>query len=181
MWRERMPMCVPMPWVAGDALEDAALGVAHAAAHAAPPAAACGRFWRIAVVRGEGLDLVERKLRQLYHTTDGQPCQALLTTEYRQWKRLVLLRLLDGGGDGGGAGGGLAGAPGARCRFPSLLLGGDAAARRGLLTALEAFLPGYHLLYVLGSVDINPHEPVTRALGATKREFCELEPEARRR
>ena len=174
-------MCVPMPWCAGDALEDAPVEAAHAA-HAAHAAASApsARFWRIAVVRGEDLDFVERKLRQLYHTTDGQPCQALLTTEYRQWKRLVLQKFLDHGGDG--AAGGAAG--GARCRFPSLVHdgGGDAvAAQRGLVAAIEAFLPGYHLLYVQGSVDINPHEPVTRALGGAKRAFCELELEERSR
>jgi hypothetical protein len=166
-----MPLCVPMPWCGGEALEDA-----PRAAHAARAAAGSARFWRIAVVRGDDLDFVESKLRQLYHTTAGQPCQALLTTEYRQWKRLVLQTFLNFGGDAGWARAGADSGP--RCRFPSHMHdgAGDAvAAPRPLVAAIEAFLPGYHLLYVQGSVDINPHEPVTRAHGGAKRAFCELE------
>jgi hypothetical protein len=170
-----MPLCVPMPWCGGEALEDAPRA-AHAARAAAGSAPA--RFWRIAVVRGDDLDFVESKLRQLYHTTAGQPCQALLTTEYRQWKRLVLQKFLDVGGDAGGA----RADSGPRCRFPSHMHDGDAvAAPRPLVAAIEAFLPGYHLLYVQGSVDINPHEPLTRAHGGAKRAFCELELQERSR
>jgi hypothetical protein len=35
--------------------------------------------------------------------------------------------------------------------------------------AIEAFLPNYHLLYVQGIVDINPHEPVVQVDTRTKR------------
>jgi hypothetical protein len=90
---------------------------------------------------------------------------SVLTTEYQQWKNTVLRHFLNHSGDAAGAR--LLDASLAdnvpRCRFPSQFPEDhhDAAAcRRPLVPAIEAFLPNYHLLYVQGSVDINPHEPV---------------------
>ncbi len=165
-----MPLCVPMPWCNASRAQEENAVVAYTPAL---------KFWRLAVLRGEDLDCVEAKLRQLYGTADGHACQALLTTEYRQWKRLVLQKCLsypaaplDAPEAGLGAGGT------ARCRFPSLAQPGasdGAVSPRPLVVAIEAFLPGYHLLYVRGSVDINAHEPVLRVSAREKRRFCDTE------
>lgn len=138
-------------------------------------------FWRIVVVSGADLDLVERKLRHLYRTADGQPCQALLTTEYVQWKRLVLQKFAscEDGHTSLRAGA----ERGMRCRFSAPVASDSARAagpQRALVAAIEAFMPGYHLLYVHGAVDISPYKPVTfesaaSALGSTKRGREELE------
>jgi hypothetical protein len=120
------------------------------------------------------IQLVEHKLRRLYGTIDGQGCQALLTTEYQQWKNTVLRHFLNHSGDAAGArllDVSLSdNVP--RCRFPSQFPEDhhDASAcRRPLVPAIEAFLPNYHLMYVQGNVNINPHEPVVRVDTRTKR------------
>ncbi|NBX17196.1 MAG: hypothetical protein EBR09_07515 [Proteobacteria bacterium] len=150
-----MPLCVPMPWCKAPGPD--AAGGEHGAC--APEV-----FWRVVVVSGDDLDLVERKLRHLYRTADGQPCQALLTTEYQQWKRLVLQRFSAGLGavESTGAAGGT------RSRFATPASGDDSRAvrtPRPLVAAIEAFMPGYHLLYVAGAVDISPYRPVTFQAG----------------
>jgi hypothetical protein len=164
---ELQMLCASLPWC---------LGAGSSAARAASPAKAepPPKFWRITVSCKEDLQVVEHKLRRLYGTIDGQGCQALLTTEYQQWKNTVLRHFLNHSGDAAGAR--LLDASLAdnvpRCRFPSQFPEDhhDAAAcRRPLVPAIEAFLPNYHLLYVQGSVDINPHEPVVRVDARTKR------------
>jgi hypothetical protein len=46
---------------------------------------------------------------------------------------------------------------------------------RPLVISIEAFLPGYHLLYVRSRVDINTHEPLVRASAPEERKFCDTE------
>jgi hypothetical protein len=159
--------CASLPW-----------GVGSSAARAASPAKSDPppRFWRVTVSSQEDMQLVEHKLRRLYGTADGQGCQALLTTEYQQWKNTVLRHFLNHSGDSARLLDASDNVP--RCRFPSQLPEDhhDAAAhRRPLVPAIEAFLPNYHLLYVQGSVDINPHEPAVRVDTRTKRGARELE------
>jgi hypothetical protein len=80
------------------------LGAGSSTARVASPAKAepPPKFWRITVSCKEDIQLVEHKLRRLYGTIDGQGCQALLTTEYQQWKNTVLRHFLNHSGDAAG-------------------------------------------------------------------------------
>jgi hypothetical protein len=80
------------------------LGAGSSTARVASPAKAepPPKFWRITVSCKEDIQLVEHKLRRLYSTIDGQGCQALLTTEYQQWKNTVLRHFLNHSGDAAG-------------------------------------------------------------------------------
>jgi len=69
-------------------------------------------------------------------------------------------------------------ANGPRCLFPSQVQEDSndvAACPRPLMVAIEAFLPNYHLLYVQGSVNINPHKQLVRVETRTKRGFQDLQ------
>lgn len=166
-----MPLCGSMSWCGGSSSDDVV------ALPKPPPAK---KFWRIAIGHKNDMEKVDDKLRQLYGTMDGQPCQALLTTEYVHWKHTVLQNLsnLHGDFESRSLHANCMLANGPRCRFPSQVPEDRhdvAACPRPLIVAIEAFLPNYHLLYVQGSVDINPHEPLVRVETRTKRGFQDLQ------
>lgn len=164
-----MPLCGSVSWCGGSESDDA---LAH------PKSTCSKKFWRIAVGHKNDIDKVEGKLRQLYGTKDGQPCQALLTTEYVQWKHTLLQIFSTPHGDfeSQSLHDNCMFANGPRCRFPSQVQEDRrdvAACPRPLIVAIEAFLDKYQLLYVNGSVDINFHEPLLRVESTKKRGFQE--------
>ena len=120
-----------------------------------PVLASYGIFCRVPVCCVEDLQDVEAQLRRLYGTEDGQLCQALLTTEFQDWKRRVSRELKD--------------EPRASPRtFLTLVV--EEQNPRQLLSTIEAFLPAqYHLLYACHSVDIDRIMPVRPSPRGEKR------------
>lgn len=121
---------------------------------------------RVSVCCVTDLQHVENHLRRLYATANGQMCQALLTTEYCDWKRSVSSELAsrDCAGPCSEAASNIA-----RRRVPPSPDGN----KRQLFRTIEAFLPvHYHLVYACHSVDIYRTLPTVPANRGEKRTRC---------